>query len=321
MITLSQIAKEAHVSVSTASKAFSGSPEVSDVTRQIVFEVARRHGCFKRFFNAKYSKYVIAIICPEFGSLHYATYLSFLRQALEQDGCEVCVAESNFSPEKEQALLDYYGKYADVDGIILINPVSHISGPYEIPLLCLGKSAAGSDCTAIICNMSQALDASVHYLIANSIRSIGFVGETLTERKLAYFKEALARRGLSLDEKHIQITPLRFENGGYQAMEKLLSGPSVPRAVVCAYDDMAMGAMRCIADHGLKIPEDIMILGMDDIPHAKYLIPPLASINSQAEECCRKAAKTIIGQINGQDVPPLQEVTAVFHQRESFRVP
>ena len=100
MITLSKIAKEAHVSVSTASKAFSGSPEVNEETRQLIFDVAKRYGCFKKFYNAKYSKFVIAIICPEFSSIHYANYLSFLRQSLAQQNCEVCVAESNFSAEK-----------------------------------------------------------------------------------------------------------------------------------------------------------------------------------------------------------------------------
>ena len=69
-MTLSRLAKLAHVSVSTASKAFSMSREVNEQTRQMIFAVARREGCFKQFFSARYPKFVIAILCPELDSLY-----------------------------------------------------------------------------------------------------------------------------------------------------------------------------------------------------------------------------------------------------------
>ena len=72
MITLSKIAKLAHVSVSTASKAFSMSNEVNPETREMIFKIAKEYGCFKKFYNAKYPKLVFAIICPEFKSRFYS---------------------------------------------------------------------------------------------------------------------------------------------------------------------------------------------------------------------------------------------------------
>ena len=68
MMTLSKLAKLAHVSVSTASKAFSESPDISSETREMIFSIAKAQGCFKKFYNAKYPKLVIAVIAPEFGS-------------------------------------------------------------------------------------------------------------------------------------------------------------------------------------------------------------------------------------------------------------
>lgn len=70
MITLSKIALLAHVSVATVSKAFSMSSEVNEQTREMIFDIAKKYGCFKKFFNAKYPKFVVAVICPEFQSLH-----------------------------------------------------------------------------------------------------------------------------------------------------------------------------------------------------------------------------------------------------------
>ena len=83
---------------------------------------------------------------------------------------------------------------------------------------------------------------------------------------------------------------------------------------------MAIGAMRCIVDRGLRIPEDIAILGMDDIPQAPYLTPPLASITTQVEERCHLAARSVIQLINAQSVPSVQVVPAQFCFRESFKV-
>ena len=105
MITLSKLASLAHVSVSTASKAFSMSPEVNEQTREMIFQVAKEQGCFKKFFNAKYPKYVIAVICPEYKSLFYSSALSLLQEYFSAHSCEVCVASTNFSPEKEADLL------------------------------------------------------------------------------------------------------------------------------------------------------------------------------------------------------------------------
>lgn len=320
MITLSKIAKEAHVSVSTASKAFSGSPEVNDQTRQIIFDVAKKYGCFKKFFNAKYSKYVIAVICPEFSSAHYTRYLAFLRHYLDEENCEICVAETNFSHQKERELLEYYYKHADVDAIIVIGSHNDITAYHEIPVLFLSIDTQEFDSPSVICNVDTALEEALDYLIDKGVTDIGFIGERLTIRKRTYFQSLLKKKGLPCNESYMGIADERFEVGGYKAMESILASGSYPRAVYCAYDNMAIGAIRCVIDHGLRVPEDIAILGTDDIPSAPYLVPPLASIDSHADQTCLLATKTIIAMINGKDIPTRQEIAPVFHLRRSFEI-
>ena len=105
-MTLSKLAKLANVSVSTASKAFSGSGEVNDETREMIFAVAKKYGCFKKFYNAKYPKLVIAIIAPEFESAYYTSYLSYLQKNLQDKGCEVCFSATDFDTEKEKSLVE-----------------------------------------------------------------------------------------------------------------------------------------------------------------------------------------------------------------------
>ena len=84
MITLTKIAKLANVSVSTASKAFSMSLDISEETRSNIFKIAKDHGVFKKFYNAKYPRLVIAIVCPEFNNDLYANMLSDLQTRLEE---------------------------------------------------------------------------------------------------------------------------------------------------------------------------------------------------------------------------------------------
>lgn len=84
-------------------------------------------------------------------------------------------------------------------------------------------------------------------------------------------------------------------------MERLLACPERPRAVLCAYDSMAIGAMRCARDHGIRIPEDMAFIGMDNLPETQYLEPPLASVEMHTDEICREAVRILMERINGGD--------------------
>lgn len=133
-------------------------------------------------------------------------------------------------------------------------------------------------------------------------------------------KQILKEKGITPDEDYISISDERFESGGYCAMENLFLKQKLPRAIICAYDHMAIGAIRCIYDHGLSVPDDIAVLGMDDIPEAKFLNPPLASISAQTEEICKIATETIINQIKGENIEHHQTLDSKFILRQSFEI-
>ena len=320
MMTLSKIAKLANVSVSTASKAFSGSAEVNEETREMIYKVAREHGCFKKFYNAKFPKLVIAIIAPEFKSSYYTRYLSCLQDALEEENCELCVSTTDFSPEKEESLIEYYYKHSSVDGILLLDSHITVEDKYEIPIVSL-NSKRNSRCPhEIINNMYPAMQECAAYLKSKKVTDVGFVGERLTQGKCLSFTRALAEVGIELPEENIGTTQKRFEEGGYDAMETLFGKNRIPRAILCAYDYMAIGAIRCIYDHGFRVPEDIAVLGMDNLRQDEFLNPPLASISSKTQTLCDLGVKAVLGLINGEAVPEIQEVNSTFYLRRSFEI-
>lgn len=317
MLTLSKLAKLANVSVSTASKAFSMSSEVSEETRALVFDIAKQYGCFKKFFKGKYPNYVVAVICPEFTSLHYARYLSYLQRELERKNCEVCVAATNFSAETGRNLIEYYYKYSTVDGIIMVDFRGDIPECGDFPIVCLNSPRQNSGGATIRIDQCRAISDAVAFLLSRKVSSIGFIGETLTEAKLDMFRQVTEEMGIHLREDWVSISDQRFEKGGYSAMGKLIDRGSLPRAVICAYDYMAIGAIRCLCDHGLRVPEDVAVVGMDDIPEAAYLNPPLASIASHTDRACCLAADAIIRLICGETPGEHQTVCSDFIPRRS----
>lgn len=314
MLTLSKIAKLACVSVSTASKAFSMSPEVNEETREMIFDIAKKHGCFKKFFNAKYPKLVIAVICPEFESLHYTSMLARLQVALDKRGCEICVATTQFSKERCRELVDYYTKYARVDGIILFDGASGLSAQGDVPIVCVGH--ANEKAIRVILNKRPALEEAVDHFLSGGIREIGFLGERLTVSKERSFREIMNSRGAEVDE-HFIWSGERFSDGGYATVKRMLGEGKPPRAMICAYDYLAIGAMRALTEAGYRIPEDVAIIGMDDIPEARFLNPPLTSISSNIDEVCEAASETLINILMGKPYERSTFVRSTLHKRRS----
>ena len=320
MMTLSKIAKLANVSLSTASKAFSGSSEVNEETRQMIYEIAKEHGCFKKFYNAKYPKLVLAVIIPEFDSIYYTRYLSAIQENLDKSTWEICVSTTNFSEETERHLLDYYYKHANADAIILIGAKVSLAEQYEIPVVFIEPSTPQQYGITVSGDSSPAVWQALVYLKNNGIQTLGFIGESLTNKRRQRIVGSARELGLDIKDEWVHTSRKRFAPGGYEAMAQMLCAGKLPRAVVCAYDYMAMGAIRCLLDHGLRVPEDVAVLGFDDIPEAEFYNPPLASISSSTQAICALAASAITKQLAGEAVEQTQKAASRFYLRRSFKI-
>lgn len=306
-MTLTKLAQLAHVSVSTVSKAFSMSPEIHPDTREMIFKIAKERGCFKKYYKIKYPKLVIAVICPE---LKYADAVSALQERLVELGCEVCVATTNFSEKTEMELLEYYDCYTEVDGVIVIDGRTKIKGIYDLPIVSVSHSKA-----MINVELSEevAIKEAIDYFKAQGVDKIAFVGEPRTKTRCELFEK-------NCPEGQVQIAQGRFEQGGYQAMEKIFESGDLPRAIICAYDYMAMGVMRCIFDRGLSVPEDVAVMGINNIHHCPYLNPPLSSIDIQINEGCRLAADVLLAHIHGEECRSNITIPAKVYYRKSTEI-
>jgi DNA-binding LacI/PurR family transcriptional regulator len=308
-MTLSKIAKLANVSVSTASKAFSMSSDISEQMREHVFEVAKKHGCFKKFYNVKYPRLVIAIVCPELSSIHYGSLIEDIQKELSALGCEVCISNTMFSQVASDTSIGYFSDYSSVDGIISISEIEH-KQELSVPCIC------PSDVMRV---GKKGIDAAVEYFAQNAVTDIGFIGEALTQSKLDDFRFSMEKHGVLVRDDMIVISEGRFENGGYEGMKSLLENKIIPRAVVCAYDNMAMGVIRCIHDAGFSVPGDIAVIGMDNIPETNYFIPSIASIEYGNMQKARLLARGIVNEISGVK-RNIETVDEEFVLRESAKI-
>ncbi len=320
MITLSKFAKLAHVSISTASKAFSMSSEVNEQTREELFKLAKELGCFKKFFNAKYPKFVIAVICPELQSRYYSRTFSLIQRYLAEQNCDFCAATTDFSPATEKLLLEYYNNYSNVDGIIVINGQYPIDDTYELPVVAIGPNVSLPHIATIEIDHEISMAEAIEYFKTRGVDTIGWIGEKNTSGLLKIFKKQMILKYENCDQDFIVVSEERFEAGGYAAMETLFKSGKLPRAIFCAYDYLAIGAIRCILDHGLSVPEDIAVIGRNNISEAEYLNPPLSSLSSRQEVVCKTAADTIIKLLNSEVVESKITIHSKLYLRKSSEI-
>lgn len=318
-MTLSKLARLANVAVSTASKAFSMSDDINEQTREEIFRVARENGCFKKFFNAKYPKFVIALICPEVDSRHYSELCRYLQQRLQTRGCEICISSTEFSAAVTADMIEYYEKYSSVDAIILIDPPATVLPPHETPIISLGSRAHNADVTLCLDYMT-ALKSALTDFKAAGISHIGFIGEPHTVTKLSAFKSAVSKIYGFTEEKYISVSDLRFEKGGCTAARALYSRGALPEAIICAYDDMALGAMRFFHDNGISVPDDIKVIGMDNILHSEYFVPSLSTIDYMNEEIAKTATESVFELLDGKTPAEIHNFSARLITRESSQI-
>ena len=283
-MTMKELAKIANVSVSTVSKAFGDAQDIAQDTKNYIFETAKQYGCFGKFYKGKYVKKIIAIICPEFASNYYAGYVKILQELIRAEN-GICVLSSDeFSTSRQAELIEYYASYLKVDGLIVFGLRSRIKKGYDIPIVSL-FSSSDDHVDSVNTDMDSAIHQIVKTLQQYGHRRVAFVGETLTKGKAEIFCSA------SQTEKDMEMTVIqsnqRFEKAGIDGIDQLLKKGKEVTAIVCAYDDIAYGVIHQLKSCGYRVPEDISVVGIDNISSSEYSEIPLTSIDTQPEEMCR----------------------------------
>ena len=282
-MTMRELAKLANVSPSTVSKAFKDADDVSEETKKLVFDIAKEHGCYHKFYTGKYTKPVIAIICPEVKSGYYAKHIEILQEIISQNKCMAVISSDGFDKEKQAELIEYYSTYLKVDGIIVFNMYDTFKKGYAgTPIVGMFISH-NIDIDSVTVDMESAITDAVNHLYESGHTRIAFIGEKLTRQK----SECFCKRAEQLRLEHTVITANgRFEQAGEDGASQVLALKNRPTGIVCAYDDIALGVIRALKKSGYGVPEDFSVIGMDNIRACDYFETSLTSIDSCPDEIC-----------------------------------
>lgn len=299
-MTLSQLAKLTETSVSTVSKAFSGSREISEETRNRIYEAAKKHGCFDKYYKAPRSRPLIALMPPEPESEYYGREIGMIEKALTQSGADTIIAFTRFDPDRQIRLYRELAYGLKVDGIITWGIPNTIKNPDQIPTVVISaKKQAGNSDTVI-----QDLDSGI-LEIASTLKlyghtEVGFIGEQLTVYKENSLKTAMRKMGIAVHDKYFYRSQARFTQSGEEGMAELIKRNAVPTVIVTAYDQIAFGAMRVAQAEGYRIPEDISFVGIDDIYSAQYHEIPLTSLHVDFESVCPQIVELMYKRIENR---------------------
>ena len=193
-MNLETLAKLAEVSVGTVSKAFSGSKEISEDTKDRIFALAKEHGCFDKYNKNRFEKKVVAVLCPEIKSEYYTTIATLLERQITSHGGIMLLSMTEFSEEREMTLFSYYASYCKADGIITINQNAALDNTFHVPAVAIlptGNAVKSKNIDCIVSDKPNAIEQAIAYLKGLGHTEIGFVGEYLTMAKLDSFKTAL----------------------------------------------------------------------------------------------------------------------------------
>jgi LacI family repressor for deo operon, udp, cdd, tsx, nupC, and nupG len=248
------------------------------------------------------------IVVPYFGELAHEV----VEQA-SRLGCTVMIDETGGLPERERALLDTAAESSWVDGVLLSSiglSARALAGlRSSMAVVLLGERTAKSALDHVgIDNVAAAYDAVRHLLDLGRTRvaAVGGRGNPLdpTSRlRLRGYQRALADQGLPERTLHVRTGDYRRHSAA-EAVRELFDRAEPPDALFCFSDELAAGALRALYDRGVRVPEDVAVVGFDDADGSRFLTPSLTSVRPDRPEIARASLEILLQRIDGLDTRP-----------------
>ena len=311
--TLKDIAAELDVSISTVSRALQGNPRISARTRERVLDLAQKYNYFQtKHINPFAPKKInaVGVIVPGIKYHLYAMAISGIEKVLEMHQMQIIICQSNESYDREKILVK---ELLDIGVSGLIVSLAGETKEFDhflevkkrkVPLVFFNRlcDEVESD-KVIIDNFKAAYDATQH-LIAVGCKRIAYIGgpkilQISTTRLLGY-KKALVDANIPVEEKFIEYSDFTRE-GNLSTARKLLYSPEHPDGILAFSDQVAIGVMLAAKERGLKMPEDLAIIGINNEPVDELLEPTLTSIDQPSYEMGVESAKLVIDRIANYD--------------------
>lgn len=317
MVKLRDIAKRTGLNVSTVSRALRDAPDIKPATVDLVKRTAMQLGYRLRPDSSKCN--TIGLIVPEVGSHYYSEMVGTVERELKKRGYAMIVSIGSFEVGGILEAFDNMLQH-DVCGMIIndcvmLNATDYIQKHDRIansalPLVLISENMSMLPVDTICINTNVAVRLTLNHLIELGHTQIGYIGEYASDVRYRAFCEIMKEKGLPLRPEHCKRGKERFELGGYLRAKELLQERAQPEvtAVVACYDQVALGALSAFEEFGVRVPDDISIVGFDNIILNDYLPVQLTSVTNPTEQLSTVAVQLLMENIRDKENHVVQNV-------------
>ncbi|MEV1289634.1 LacI family DNA-binding transcriptional regulator [Micromonospora sp. NPDC049679] len=330
-ITITAIAQEAGVSVPTVSRVLNGRNDVSPQTRERVEELLRRHGYRRRATRSRAGASLIDLVFNDLDSPWAVEIIRGVEDAAHAAGVGTVVSAIHRRSASTRQWLQNLRTRA-TDGAILVAsdlapPVHSELRRLNVPMVLVDPAGVPSlDIPTIgATNWAGGLRATEH-LLSLGHRRIGFIAgspQMLCSRaRLDGYRAALEAAGIAVVDDLIRPGDFYHESG-FEGARALLDLDEPPTAIFASSDQMAFGVYEALRRRGLRVPDDVSVVGFDDLPEARWASPPLTTVRQPLAEMGLLAARTVLRLAQGEplDTPRIELSTDLVVRDSSAALP
>ncbi len=319
-ITIQDIAEEVGYSANTVSRALNDKAEIREETKKKILETAEEMGyrpsrVAQRMRSEKTG--ILGVVVANNANPFFSTVVKGIEKAASNRGYNIILKDSDEDPEKEKEAIEIMLS-EQVDGL-LVSPVnseeSDISEVTEgLPFVAFARHFEGLSTDFVLIDDLKAGYLATSHLIENGYQDVGLLNGPLNElsaqERLEGYRKALREDGRNIDSDLIYDGILTMKQG-YEAGKEILDSTQPPDAVHTFSDFVALGFMKAVNEASLRIPEDIGIVGFDDIAFSSYARVPLSTIRVPIKKIGEEAVKILLNRIQNKDKEENSEIKRV----------
>ncbi len=311
--TIHDIAKALNISASTVSRALKNNPLISEATREKIKKTAEEMGYRPNVLAANFrtkKTNTIGVVVPLINRHFFSSVISGIEDVAYRQGFAVVISQSNDNFEKENKIAQTL--FANrVDGLIISIAMETTSFEHlklfaerRIPLVFFDRVVDEIKAHKIVVDDFGGGYLATDHLVKQGRRRIAMIGGPLNlkiyQNRQNGYLAALTDAGIETDLSMVIHNSLTREDGT-RAIEKLLSNPEPPDAIFCANDTTALSAIIYLRKMGIKVPDQIAIVGFSNEPFSEVVTPSISTIQQPGFEMGQKAAELIVKQINQKE--------------------
>lgn len=317
--TLQDVAEGLGLTANTVSRALNDKPGVSAATRALIKAEAERIGYVPNVHARSLvlgSRKTIGVIVTDLANPFFNDLVSEIEEQAIEAGYTIMLLLSDEDPDRERAAIDTALR-AGVDGLIGV-PVQGRGNPWSIvekagiPLVLAAREVPGTDVDFYSNDNEAGRRMTTDVIIERGARDIVVIEEDLRISTVAHrvtgYRHALERHGIAFDSHSILLVPSRRTMRGaslwrgedaYRVTSDLLDSGRRPDAFIVGNDYFALGLYTALRERGIRIPEDVLVIGWGDYPFSRFLDPPLSTLRLPSVEVARRASTRLLQLLDG----------------------